>query len=63
MYAGTGNSCNSVTMVISFWFFFFAHGRYILGGRSYDLKENVNEQMSAGGILISLFTDTMNGKE
>jgi len=32
-------------------------------GEGYDLKENVNEQMSAGGILISLFTDTMNGKE
>lgn len=45
-------------------FIFFAHGRYILGGGSYDLKENVDdEQMSAGGILISVFTDTMNGKE
>jgi len=34
-----------------------------MGEGSYDLKENVNEQMSAGGILISLFTDTMNCKE
>lgn len=64
MYAGTGNSCNSVAVDIAICSS-FACGRYKLvwaGEGGCDLKEYVCEH-SAGGMLISLFTYITNGKE